>query len=159
MRELAHDLSDEEHSEVMAKLDANGDGTVRLGEELHVPPAAALCATGCNLMCQRLQPYVPEAATLCARGCNPMYQVSFGEFCAWWDVGLSMERLLDPSFGKQLGRQRAEVRPLNTHAPLHTRPLTRPHTPPVRSLAFPCTPLVPSRPHHVHSGALPSARG
>ena len=62
MRELAHDLSDEEHSLVMAKLDANGDGTV-----------------------------------------------SFGEFCAWWDVGLSMAKLLEPSFGKQLGRQRAEA--------------------------------------------------
>ena len=62
MRELAHDLSDEEHSVVMAKLDANGDGTV-----------------------------------------------SFGEFCAWWDLGLSMEKLLDPSFGRQLGRQRAEA--------------------------------------------------
>jgi Ca2+-binding EF-hand superfamily protein len=62
MRELAHDLSDEEHSVVMAKLDADGDGTV-----------------------------------------------SFGEFCAWWDVGLSMEKLLDPSFGKQLGQQRAEA--------------------------------------------------
>ena len=62
MRELAHDLSDEEHSLVIAKLDANGDGTV-----------------------------------------------SFGEFCAWWDVGLSMAKLLEPSFGKQLGRQRAEA--------------------------------------------------
>ena len=122
MRELAHDLSDEEHSEVMAKLDANGDGTVRLGKELHVPRAAAPCATGCSPMCHRLQPYIPEAATLCTSSCNPMYQVSFGEFCAWWDVGLSMERLLDPSFGKQLGRQRAEVRPLDTHAPLHTAP-------------------------------------
>ena len=30
--------------------------------------------------------------------------VSFPEFCAWWDVGLSMEKLLHPSFGKQLAR-------------------------------------------------------
>ena len=35
--------------------------------------------------------------------------VSFPEFCAWWDVGLSMEKLLQPSFGKQLARTRAET--------------------------------------------------
>ena len=35
--------------------------------------------------------------------------VSFPEFCAWWDVGLSMEKLLHPSFGRQLARTRAET--------------------------------------------------
>ena len=34
-------------------------------------------------------------------------KVGFDEFCKWWDVGLSMEKLLDENFSKDLGRSRA----------------------------------------------------